>query len=45
MLTLGIKNEIDKIAEKGQRRDRVVVIGKIDGKSINVSVENCKFVD
>ena len=38
------KEEIAKIAEKN-KGDRVVIIGKIDEKTMNVSVQNCKFVD
>lgn len=38
------KDEINKIAQKN-KGDKVVIIGKIEGKSINVSVENCKFTD
>jgi hypothetical protein len=36
------KDEISKIANIN-KGDNVTVIGKIDGKSINVSVDKCKF--
>jgi hypothetical protein len=36
------KAEIDKIADKS-KGDKVTIIGKIEGKSINVDVKNCKF--
>lgn len=36
------KEQINKIAEIS-KGDKVTVIGKIDGKSINVSVKDCKF--
>jgi hypothetical protein len=38
------KDEINKIAQKN-KGDKVTIIGKIDGKSLNVSVQNCKFVE
>ncbi len=38
------KDEINKIAQKN-KGDKVVIIGKIEGKSLNVSVKNCRFVD
>lgn len=38
------KSEIDKIAEIS-KGDTVTIIGTIDGKSLNVEVENCKFKD
>lgn len=38
------KDEINKIAEKN-KGDKTVIIGEIDGKSLNVTVSNCKFFE